>query len=380
MPDEIVFIHCQTFSRKVNRAGQCVQQVVQEGLRSGGYHLHVEDPKPLVRIFGDPSGFQKIHDDHVAQRRTLAVKNGKTSKRAIRADRHSLFTVVASYPVQTAALEASPEELDRFKRWVDLTIAWVRARYGDQLKVAFAHIDEQYPHLHCWLLPDNPSADASLLHPGKRAKREVQARLKSEGVDPREAVAAGNRALKSAMRSWQDSYHRTVGTSLGMSRDGPKRRRLSRAQWAAEQAMQAHHRALEEDRIRLEKQVSELEKRAGIFVAHQRELEAKAESFVGRAEQHHRRMQAEAAQVTALGPLLDAVVAELESGTIEFDAETGWSVHDPVPFRAAGRLWPRLEPAVRRLVEMVQAAEEGSWTRHACEPSKQPAPDEPAVP
>jgi len=229
MPPNIIFIHCQSFSRKPNCAGQCVVQVIGEGLRSGEYHPHVETPKPPIPILGDPTTFQQLHDDHVAQRRTKAVKDGRVSERAIRADRHTLFTIIASYPVPTDAVEASPEELGRFKRWVDLTVAWVREQYGDQLKAGLAHLDERFPHLHFWCLPDDPGADATLLHPGKMAKREVQARLKKEGIPPREAVAAGNRALKAAMRAWQDRYHRAAGAPLGMLRDGPKRRRLSRS-------------------------------------------------------------------------------------------------------------------------------------------------------
>lgn len=374
MPSEIVFIHCQTYSRKPNKAGQCVAQIIGEGLRYGGYHPHVENPKPPVPVSGDPSGFQQMHDAHVGERWTRAANNGRVSERAIRRDRHTLFTIVASYPVPTTAVEASPEELARFKRWVNLTVTWVREQYGDQLKVGFAHVDERFPHLHFWLLPDNPSADAALLHPGKPAKREVEARLKEEGVPPREAVAAGNRALKEAMRGWQDSYHRAVGAPLGMHRDGPKRRRLSRAQWAAEQAMLAHHRALEEDRVRLEAQVAVLEVAMARMVEQQRELEVKAESFVDRAAQHHRRMQTEAAQVAALSPMLDALVAELEDRTIIFAPETGWRMQDPAPFRAAGKVWVKLEPAIRRLVEMVQAAEDGSWSASSDDPGHTPLP------
>jgi hypothetical protein len=374
MPPEIVFVHCQSFSRKPNRAGQCVAQVIGEGLRSGGYHPHVEDPKPPVPVFGDPSGFQQMHDAHVDARKTRAIKNGAVSERTIRTDRHTLFTIVASYPSLTTAVEASPQELTRFKRWVDLNLAWVWAQYRDQLKVAFVHLDETYPHIHFWLLPDDPSADAALLHPGKVAKRGTEARLKSEGVPSREAVAAGNRALKSAMRDWQDSYHRAVGAPLGMHRDGPKRRRLSRSQWSAEQAMLAHHRALEEDRVRLEAQVAVMEEAVAKMVEQQRELEAKAADFVDRAERHHNRMRDEVAQVNALGPMLDALVAELEDRTISFDPEAGWRVRDPAPFRAVGKIWTRLEPAVRRLVGMVQAAEDGRWTAGSRDPEHTPPP------
>jgi hypothetical protein len=374
MPPEIIFIHCQTYARKPNRTGQCVKQVIGEGLRSGRYHLHVDGPKPPVVVYGDPGGFQQLHDAHVDARGTRAVNNGRVSERAIRRDRHTLFTLVASYPVPTVAVEDSPEELARFKRWVDLTLAWVQEQYEDQLKAAFAHLDERFPHLHFWCLPDDSGADATVLHPGKVAKSAVEVRLKSEGAPPREAVAAGNRALKAAMRLWQDSYHRAVGAPLGMHRDGPKRRRLSRSQWAAEQAMVEHHRKLEEDRTRLEAQVAALEENLTRMVEHQRDLEVKARAFVGRAEQHHRRMQKEAAQVAALGPMLDALVSELEDQTIAFDPDTGWRVRDPSPFRAAGKIWVKLEPAVRRLVSLVQAAEDGRWTAGSRDPEPMPPP------
>jgi len=296
------------------------------------------------------------------------VQKGVISERAIRLDRHTCFTIVASYPVATDAVEDSPDELLRFRKWGDLTLAWVRDQYGDQLKAAFVHLDERYPHLHLWLLPDNSDADATVLHPGKNAKRDTEARLKSGGVPPREAVAAGNRALKSAMRTWIDDYHRQVGAPLGMHRDGPKRRRLSRAQWRAERAMLDHHRQLNEDRVRLQDQVSLLEARAVKLALQQHEMETKAKAFVDRAEQHHLRMRAEAAQIAALGPLLTALVTEIENRTISCTQAGGWRVRDPSPFRAAGNVWARLEPTIRRLVRMIRDAEEGRWTAEAHEP------------
>ena len=373
MPD-IIFIHCQSFSRKPNAAGQCVAQVIGEGLRTGEYHPHVVAPKPPVQVFGNPGTFQQLHDDHVAARRTPMVKEGQVSERAIRTDRHTLFTIIASYPTPTTTVEGSTEGLKRFKRWVDLTMAWVQEQYGDQLKVAFAHIDEQYPHLHFWLLADHPNADASQLHPGKLAKKEIEARLKAEGTPPREAVKAGNRALKETMRGWIDGYHQAVGAPLGMRRDGPKRRRLSRSQYMAEQAMLDHHRQLEEDRVRLEAEVAVLEDTTAKMVALQREMEMKATAFMDRAERHHNRMRQEVAQLNALGPMLDALVSEIENRTIEFDPETGWRVQDPSPFRAAGKVWIKLQPAVKRLVAMVREAEDGSWTAGSEDPEYAPLP------
>lgn len=55
-------------------------------------------------------------------------------------------------------------------------------------------------------------------------------------MKPREAVKLGNRAIKETMTIWQDEYHQLVGVPEGLTRSGPKRRRLSREQWKAEKA------------------------------------------------------------------------------------------------------------------------------------------------
>lgn len=232
-----VFIHCQTFSRKGNDARQSVAQVVAEVLRDPEFSLHVADPCPPRVLTGDPRTFMAEHDAHVAARATQVRTKQGLKARTIRADRHTLATIIASYPLTHAQIAAGGDEaLAHQAEWEARTAAWVRARYGDQLRVVVAHDDENHPHLHFWLLPDDPDADATKLHPGKLVKRQVEADLKAQGIEPRVAVKAGNEALKVEMRAWVDDYHADVGVPLGMTRDGPKRRRLTRAQWQVEMA------------------------------------------------------------------------------------------------------------------------------------------------
>lgn len=88
MPPEIIFVHCQTYARKPNKVGQCVKQVIGEGLRSGRYHLHVDDPKPPVVVYGDPSGFQQLHDAHVDARQTQAEKQPCRSRHQFQQAEH----------------------------------------------------------------------------------------------------------------------------------------------------------------------------------------------------------------------------------------------------------------------------------------------------
>jgi hypothetical protein len=240
------FAHIQTWSRKPNKAGQSIDHIIAEANRDPEFSTHVENPAPPRVLLGNPATFAADHAAHVAARSTIAIMaDGSQKSRAIRTDRHTMASIVMSYPVPRSAI-ASDEAKAKLAAWEQRNLDWLRESYGDQLRVALAHDDENHPHLHAWLLPEDPGADATTLHPGKVAKKEVEARAKAENVENREAVKLGNRALKAAMTIWQDEYHAAVGGPEGLTRSGPKRRRLSREQWQAEKATaQAHKAALE---------------------------------------------------------------------------------------------------------------------------------------
>ena len=237
------FVHIQTWSRKSNPAGQSVSQVIAEANRDPEHSAHVDDPAPPRPLVGDPSTFEAEHDAHVAARSTtVQMKDGSQCERGIRRDRHTLASVVMSYPVPWDGIQTD-EKRETLARWEQRNVQWLRETYGDQLRVVVAHDDEDHPHLHAWLLPDDPGADATTLHPGKQAKREIEAQAKAEGLEPREAVKLGNRALKEAMTEFQDTYHEAVGAPEGLTRSGPQRRRLTREQWKAEKATAAANAA-----------------------------------------------------------------------------------------------------------------------------------------
>lgn len=228
------FAHIQTWSMKANKAGQSISQIIAEATRDPEYSTHVEAPAPPRLILGDPETFAADHADHVAARSTrVQMPDGSERVRAIRRDRHTMASIVMSYPVPLAAIRTQAD-CEKLARWEQRNLDWLRDTYGDQLKVVMAHDDEAHPHLHAWLLADDPGADATTLHPGKVAKRRAEAEAKAEGVPPREAVKIGNRALRAAMTEWQNTYHEAVGAPEGLTRSGPKRRRLTREQWRAE--------------------------------------------------------------------------------------------------------------------------------------------------
>lgn len=303
------FIHIQTWSAKPNKAGQCISQVIAEVMREPEYAGHVETPEPPRPLLGDPTTFAAAHAAHVAARSTVAtMRDGSERVRAIRSDRHTMAAIVMSYPVPRSAI-VTDDARAALARWEAAHVAWLSDTYGDQLRVVVAHDDEEHPHLHAWLLPDDPGADATTLHPGKMAKKTAEAEAKEDGLAPREAVKLGNRALKEAMTAWQDEYHAAVGAPLGLTRSGPRRRRLSREQWKAEKATaKAHATTLE--------RVGDIKKdRAEAELEWCRIMTARGEIHAAQLALDQRRadLDQRAARIDQRGAALDSVVQRIRA-------------------------------------------------------------------
>jgi hypothetical protein len=81
--------------------------------------------------------------------------------------------------------------------------------------------------VHVLSIADNPRLNAKRTHPGHRAKAKALA----AGRSPKE----GQWAFREAMRAWQDSYYRDVGIRHGLTRIGPRKRRLTRVAWRQQQ-------------------------------------------------------------------------------------------------------------------------------------------------
>ncbi len=116
-------------------------------------------------------------------------------------------------------------------------MTWLRddlERRGGTLESVIMHIDEAHIHLHAYGL--HPSGHADRLHPGKLAKKVASNKAIENGQEKKAANAVGDKAYVEAMRDWQDSYSEKVGLPHGLTRLGPARRRLSRAEWMIEKA------------------------------------------------------------------------------------------------------------------------------------------------
>lgn len=227
------FIHLETFSRKADKGGRTVSFVLDEADRQPDACQHVAVPAPPAVVFGSVlSEVRTLHDTRASEAMTEAA--GKPKR--IRSDQHTLATVVSSFPVPWDEVRANAVQAAALADWERRTVGWLRDQFGDQLKAVVRHDDERYPHLHAYVLPDDASMRAKVLHPGWAAKAAAVAAAKAEGMGSKEANARGDTAYKATMRAWQDSYWEAVGLPCGLARLGPGRRRLTRAEWQAEKA------------------------------------------------------------------------------------------------------------------------------------------------
>jgi hypothetical protein len=227
------FIHMTAYSRKGDGKGRSTSYVFDEARRDPGASVHVPNPSPPVVVFGiGVDEVERLHDA-TADAATTTPKGGKPRK--IQKTQHTLMTVVASHPHTMDEVRADPEKKREAEEWERRTVAWLRSQYGNRLVSVIRHDDESHYHLHAYVLPDDQAMRASALHPGQCAKAAVMAVGPVDGEDTKSLNKRGDAAYRAAMRNWQDGYHENVAIACGLTRLGPQRRRLTRAEWQAEQ-------------------------------------------------------------------------------------------------------------------------------------------------
>jgi hypothetical protein len=218
------FAHTETYARQISRlagaGARTTRQVFAELAREPGRCEHVRLPSCPVVLHGtSPAQAEAEHDRLAAEARTPAGHR-------IRADLRTLYTEVHSLPWPPSEVDR-PEVQDWLRRITASRVAAIEARGGRVLGV-WLHVDEPHIHVHLAAVArGDPQLRADRLHDGRRAQAEARAR----GEDRRGQA----RAYCAAMRAWQDEVHREVSAVCGLARVGPRRRRLTRAGWHAEQ-------------------------------------------------------------------------------------------------------------------------------------------------
>lgn len=327
------FIHLESFARKPDAKGRGTDFIFAEASRKPEASVHVENAAPPLVVFGvGVEAVREIHDTAAATA-TIAVKGGHVRK--VAKDKKTLHTVVASFPSRMNEIRNDPPKRREAEEWERRTISWLRSQYGDDLKSVVRHEDEEYFHIHAYIVPvDEPGMSALKYHPGVIAKREIMDGGKGN-QDKKALSRRADAAYKQAMREWQDSYHQAVAIPCGLTRLGPQRRRLSRDEWQREKVQaQALKKTIEKAKV----------------------VKANGETFIARTKNDAAQIRADAARQTEAARKATASATALQdrarqdreqaqAAMADVDKYSGW----------AGRLraiWDRFRES--KLVEKIK--------------------------
>lgn len=230
------FIHIEGYARvgSVQRRNSkttrvwSIHNIAREAMRFPGYHPHVPVHKPPIIIHGT-SPLSAVN---------AAVKWAEATKDAIgrklRRDGLCLLTGVVSIPADFKV------DWEKFKIAV---LNFLILYYGERLKSVVEHTDEAHPHVHFYVVPKIGDPFCSV-HPGMRAALTARADGKLKGIQ--------NSAYKTAMVDFQDHFYDRVAQDFQLERAGPRRRRLTRAEWRVnreKELQQLHEEKLQQQEL-----------------------------------------------------------------------------------------------------------------------------------
>ncbi|UNZ52848.1 plasmid recombination protein [Agrobacterium tumefaciens] len=225
------FVRLELFSRK-GKAGRGTDFVFDEVSRRPQASLHVREPKTPDIVFGmEIHDLRALHDEQAS----LARVTVKDKSKAVRKDQNTLGTVIISHPATMEEFQSNPSIQRDVVDWERRSVQWLKSLYGDELVTVVRHLDESHPHLHAYLVPKDSEMRAVRFHPGFLAKNEVKAAGPAHGEDDKTLGKRADRAYVEAMRDLLNDFHEKVATPSGLTRLGPQKRRLTRAEWQREQ-------------------------------------------------------------------------------------------------------------------------------------------------
>ncbi len=210
------FLHLESYARvagKGKAGGHDLASIAAEAERRPEACQHIGQPQPPTLIFGC------MPTEAAAAAQAWAEQASDARGHALRKDGLALAAGVISWP------EDRPQE--EWPAYRNEAMEWLKKQYGPRLLSIVEHKDEPYLHIHFYAVP-LPGERFDLLHPGRAAALQAKAAGIKKGGQ--------NESYKAAMRSWQDDFFQQIASRHGLTRLGPRRRRISRAAWKAEQA------------------------------------------------------------------------------------------------------------------------------------------------
>lgn len=227
------FIHYEDYAQKAGSYRKTTGFIFGEVSRQASMSDHIESPRPPVIVYGaSVEEAERLHNKK-AREATIQVKGGR--RRKIRTDQKTLASIVISHPYLLEDAEQNPKMMAELRSYEQNSINWLKDTFGNDLISVIRHNDEPHAHWHALILPlSDPEFKASKLHPGKVAKAKVMHDPSLEKLDSKLLNKKGDMAYQAAMRDFQDSFHEKVSKQAGLTRLGPKLRRLTRAEWHLE--------------------------------------------------------------------------------------------------------------------------------------------------
>lgn len=218
------FIHIDAYARtgstqtttdksgaKVVKSKRSASDIAAEAERKEAHCKHVTEPQQPKLLWGvSPS-------QAVAEATAWAEGEKDAQGRKLRKDALCLLAGVVS---------VSARDKDTWEEHKARSINWLKSKYGERLKSVVEHTDEANPHLHFYCVPKSGERFETV-HDGYKASAEAKKAGDLKG--------AQNTAYKQAMKTLQDRFNSDVAIKVGLTRIGPKRRRLSRKDWKLEQ-------------------------------------------------------------------------------------------------------------------------------------------------
>jgi hypothetical protein len=291
--------------RKLNgQKAWTASQIIDELCRAGHAGNHVVPGRPgpefiarTVQSFADLRAAHKAAAS-IKERfnYTCKTKGMQKRRRKLRADAASLYASVYSLPVRSSEALADPDLKSQCDRILRAALHHEERRIvaqGGQVACGVVHWDEEFVHIHIMAI-DPARGRVDHLHPGRAALASFGRNTGNEEEWDRQATnTARNRAYCDAMRRWQDDLYEAVSKPAGLLRYGPRRARLSRAEYkklksvvastsdieARVADLEAREEAVEKSEIGLqqrEKNLAETSKNAADIVAKAKVAERKA--------------------------------------------------------------------------------------------------------
>lgn len=250
------FAHIETYSAKgktsagpedqhnKKKNGQTAwnaQQIIDEleRLEHASQHIIPDRPGPEI-VAGDVDNFADLRD---AQLKAASVETKfpytkpdgtlEQRKRKIRNDSASIYASVVSLPIRTEDALADQDLAAKSKAILIKAIDHERKRIenaGGRVMMGVIHWDEKFLHAHILAL-DPVRGVVRQLHPGQVSKGEVIEKAKGRKIEKSEVNKLGNIAYCDAMRGWQNDFYEAVFKEAGLMRYGPRRERLSTADY-----------------------------------------------------------------------------------------------------------------------------------------------------